>query len=146
MAPGHLLRLGTRPAARLPFALLIMVLLAIGLIGLLLLNSAVNQGSFQLSRLTAETTRLTDEEQALQQEVDEWAEPSALAERARELGMVPGGNPVFLDPDGRIRGDPSMAAGPTAGAASATPANQSPAPSPAPSAAPSATPSATAGP
>lgn len=97
---------GTGTAARSPFVLLIVVLLAGGLISLLLLNAAVNQDSFTLSNLQKETSQLTDEEQALQQEVDGYSAPGALDRRARELGMVPGGNPAFLTPDGTVRGDP----------------------------------------
>src|SRR4051812_6792466 len=87
---------GTAAAARSPFVLLIVVLLAGGMIALLLLNAAVNQDSFELDRLQKQTTRLTDEEQALQQEVDEYSAPGALDRRARKLGMVPGGSPAFL--------------------------------------------------
>ncbi|MEV6649766.1 cell division protein FtsL [Streptomyces sp. NPDC051219] len=95
---------GSATAARTPFVLLVVVLLGGGLITLLLLNSALNQGSFQLSRLKKETTDLTDAQQALQRDVDAYSAPDALARRAEELGMVPGGNPVFLDPDGTVRG------------------------------------------
>ncbi|MFG2140666.1 septum formation initiator family protein [Streptomyces sp. NPDC048650] len=96
-------------AARTPFVLLIVVLLGSGLITLLLLNSALNQGSFELSKLEKETDDLTDEQQALQQEVDTYSAPGALEKRARKLGMVPGGNPAFLLPDGTVRGRPSEA-------------------------------------
>ncbi|MEW2031680.1 septum formation initiator family protein [Streptomyces telluris] len=116
-------------AKRTPFVLLVVVLLGSGLISLLLLNSALNQGSFELSRLQRKTTELTDEQQALQQEVDQLAAPDALERRARELGMVPGGNPAFLSPDGTVRGLPSPAAGP---AAYRAPAPAAPAPPPAP--------------
>ncbi|MEV6182591.1 septum formation initiator family protein, partial [Streptomyces sp. NPDC052015] len=34
----------------------------------------------------------------------------ALQRRARELGMVPGGDPAFLAPDGTVKGVPSEAA------------------------------------
>ncbi|MCK7622123.1 septum formation initiator family protein [Streptomyces sp. RS10V-4] len=105
----------TGTAARTPFVLLVVVLLGSGLIGLLVLNSALNQGSFELSRLERQTGELTDEQQALQQEVDGYSAPGALARRARELGMVPGGNPAFLLPDGTVRGAPGPA--PAAGAA-----------------------------
>lgn len=95
-------------------------LLGSGLIALLLLNASLNQGAFQLGKLKKQTTELTDEEQALQRDVDEFSAPDALERRARELGMVPGGSPVFLYPDGRVRGMPSVAeadpgAGPAAG-------------------------------
>lgn len=102
-------------AARAPFVLLVVALLAGGLISLLLLNGAVNQDSFELNRLQRDTTTYTDEEQALQQDVDRYKAPDALDRRARELGMVPGGNPAFLNPDGTVRGDPAEAeAAPTA--------------------------------
>ncbi|MEU3465328.1 hypothetical protein ABZ721_36000 [Streptomyces sp. NPDC006733] len=96
-------------AARAPFVLLVVALLAGGLISLLLLNGAVNQDSFELNRLQKDTTTYTDEEQALQQDVDRYKAPDALDRRARELGMVPGGNPAFLNPDGTVRGDPTEA-------------------------------------
>ncbi|KOG48739.1 septum formation initiator family protein [Streptomyces decoyicus] len=96
-------------AARTPFVLLIVVLLGSGLITLLLLNSALNQGSFELSKLEKKTDELTDEQQALQQDVDAYSAPGALERRARRLGMVPGGSPAFLLPDGTVRGRTSAA-------------------------------------
>ncbi|MFE3515659.1 septum formation initiator family protein [Streptomyces sp. NPDC059166] len=109
---GRLARLmpaGPSTAARTPFVLLVVLLLTGGLISLLLLNSALNEGSFRLSKLKRETTELTDEQQALQRDVDGYSEPDALERRARELGMVPGGNPAFLGPDGKVRGVPERA-------------------------------------
>nr|WP_187327268.1 cell division protein FtsL [Streptomyces sp. SID4921] len=109
---GRLARLmpsGPSTAARTPFVLLVVLLLAGGLISLLLLNSALNEGSFRLSKLKRETTELTDEQQALQRDVDKYSEPDALERRASELGMVPGGNPAFLGPDGAVRGVPERA-------------------------------------
>ncbi|AKA03469.1 septum formation initiator family protein [Streptomyces noursei] len=121
-------------AARTPFVLLVVVLLGSGLITLLLLNSALNQGSFELSKLERKTGELTDEQQALQQEVDGYSAPDALARRARKLGMVPGGNPAFLMPDGTVRGAPgpvsstgaalSASAGPALGPGDLRPAGQ----------------------
>lgn len=102
-------RAGAQTAARSPFVLLIVLLLAGGLFALLLLNSAVVKDSFKLGDLQSRTKQLTDEEQALQQEVDEYSAPDALDKRARELGMVPGGNPAFLGPDGTVKGSPDVA-------------------------------------
>ncbi|MFF5896422.1 septum formation initiator family protein [Streptomyces argenteolus] len=153
---GRLARLmpsGPSTAARTPFVLLVVLLLAGGLISLLLLNSALNEGSFRLSKLERETTELTDEQQALQRDVDSYSEPDALERRARELGMVPGGSPAFLNPDGTVRGVPERAtaepspapAAPAPGTGAAGPSAQAPpsgSPSPASSAstpAPSAT-------
>ncbi|MFE7772308.1 septum formation initiator family protein [Streptomyces sp. NPDC057445] len=128
---------GPSTAARTPFVLLVVVLLGGGLITLLLLNSSLNEGSFELSELRRKTTELTDEEQALQRDVDGRSAPDALERRARELGMVPGGSPAFLDPDGKVRGAPGKAAAPAA------PSPVAPAPPPA---APSAPPAVTPGP
>lgn len=113
--PGRGLAGGGRSgatAARTPFVVLVVTLLAGGLISLLLLNSAVNQDSFELNKLQKETTGYTDEQQALQQEVDGYGAPGSLAQRARELGMVPGGDPAFLNPDGTVRGTPDAATAP----------------------------------
>lgn len=103
---ARLMPSGPSNAARTPFVLLVVLLLGGGLITLLLLNSALNEGSFRLSELKRETTGLTDEQQALQRDVDSYSEPDALERRARELGMVPGGSPAFLSPDGTVRGVP----------------------------------------
>ena len=116
---ARLMPAGPSTAARTPFVLLVVVLLGGGLITLLLLNSSLNEGSFELSELKRETTELTDEQQALQRDVDSYSAPDALERRARELGMVPGGNPAFIDPDGTVRGVPGKAT-----------ARPSPAPSP----------------
>ncbi|MGW6062135.1 FtsB family cell division protein [Streptomyces sp. NPDC055189] len=153
---ARLLPTGPNQAARTPFVLLVVVLLGGGLIGLLILNSSLNEGSFQLSELKKETTELTDQEQELQRDVDAYAAPEALQERARELGMVPGGDPAFLNPDGTVRGVPGAAAKSSAlrpeprpqevaspAPSVSIPATPSPLPTPSPaSPAPSAAPSA----
>lgn len=148
----RLMPAGPSNAARAPFVLLVVLLLGGGLITLLLLNSALNEGSFRLSELKKRTTDLTDEQQALQRDVDSSAEPDALARRARELGMVPGGSPAFLDPDGTVRGVPSSATSvPTTAAPQKTvvpapppavPASPPASPRPTPSGAPAGTPAA----
>ncbi|QJT01142.1 septum formation initiator family protein [Streptomyces asoensis] len=101
---------GPRQAARTPFVLLVVLLLGGGLIGLLVLNSALSEGSFKMDDLQKDTKSLTDEEQALQRDIDSYSAPDALQRRARELGMVPGGDPAFLNPDGTVKGVPSPAA------------------------------------
>ncbi|MGW0402850.1 hypothetical protein ACWD0E_34545 [Streptomyces sp. NPDC003002] len=111
----------------MPFVLLVVALLGGGLISLLLLNSALNEGSFQLSKLKRETTALTDEEQALQRDVDSYSAPDALQRRAQELGLVPGGSPVFIGPDGKVTGTAAEAE---------PPPPPPPPPSPAPAVAP----------
>ncbi|MET7987589.1 MULTISPECIES: hypothetical protein [unclassified Streptomyces] len=103
---ARLLPTGAGQAARTPFVLLVVLLLGGGLIGLLVLNSALSEGAFRLDDLQKDTKSLTDEEQALQRDVDAYSAPDALQRRARELGMVPGGDPAFLGPDGTVKGVP----------------------------------------
>ncbi|GHF42051.1 hypothetical protein GCM10018790_19770 [Kitasatospora xanthocidica] len=150
-------RPGKRPVrGRTPFAVLVVVLLAAGLLGLLALNTALNEGSFELSRLQRQTTVATDEQQSLQHQIDQSSAPDALARRAAELGMVPAGGMAFLDvPNGgKVVGTPGPAQDsppvkrstvepwPTKPVPSAAqpPAVQPPAPSAAPSTAPPAPP------
>ena len=99
-------RAGGRAGGRGPFAALVALLLAGGLVALLLLNTALNQGTFELTRLQQQTTRLTDQQQGLQQQIAAWSAPDDLAARARQLGMVPGGVPAFLKDDGAVLGSP----------------------------------------
>ncbi|MFG2355872.1 septum formation initiator family protein [Streptomyces sp. NPDC048521] len=143
-----LLPAGRAKAARTPFVLLVVLLLGGGLIGLLVLNSALSEGSFKLADLQKQTKNLTDQEQALQRDIDAYSSPDALQRRAHELGMVPGGDPAFLGPDGTVKGVPGPASpepasltapetGRPAGDPSAAPsvsAPQPPAVTPAPSA------------
>jgi len=125
-------------AARTPFVVLVVTLLAGGLISLLLLNSAVNQDSFELNKLQKETNGYTDEQQQLQQEVDGLSAPGALEQRAQQLGMVPGGAPAFLTPTGKVQGSPTPATAPpappspTATPTSAQPTGQGPSGTPVP--------------
>jgi len=92
-------------AAKTPFALVLVVLLVGGLLGLLLLNTLVAQGSFRLSRLAAEGRALQQQEQQLAAEVQRLQAPAGLADRAEKLGMVPGGSPAFLRiSDGKVLG------------------------------------------
>ncbi|MEV6839496.1 septum formation initiator family protein [Streptomyces sp. NPDC051133] len=115
---------GRARAARTPFVLLVVLLLGGGLIGLLVLNSALSEGSFKLADLQKRTKNLTDEEQALQRDIDAYSAPDALQRRAQELGMVPGGDPAFLGPDGRVKGVPGAASpGPAALTAPESPAD-----------------------
>ncbi|MER7703946.1 cell division protein FtsL [Kitasatospora sp. NPDC097605] len=104
-------RPGRPVRGRTPFAVLVVLLLGAGLLGLLALNTALNEGSFELSRLQRQTTVLTDEQQGLQHQIDQNSAPDALARRAAELGMVPAGGMAFLDlPNGgAVVGTPKAA-------------------------------------
>lgn len=130
-------------ARRMPFVVLVIALLGVGLVVLLLLNTVAAQQAFSIHRLQQREGGLTDREQQLARSVADLEAPGALAGRARALGMVPAPGPAFLRlPDGKILGVPQPAATPSAEPAARPPARPSAGPSAGPSARPSAGPSA----
>lgn len=97
-----------RRAARAPFVVVLLSLLAGGLVGLLLLNTVLAQGAFTVSDLKQRAATLTDQEQALLQVVAVEQSPQKLAARAIALGMVPSTNPAFIRlSDGAVLGVPT---------------------------------------
>ncbi len=94
-------------APRVPFFILVAVVLLGGVVGLLLFNTSMQQASFRATALEAEAARLHAVEQSLLMELDQLRDPQKVATRARALGMVPMVSPAFLRlPDGEILGDP----------------------------------------
>jgi hypothetical protein len=85
----------TRPP-RAPFVVLVLLVLGAGLVGLLLLNTGLQQGSFELRDLQREARQLRDQQAALAQEVARRSTPDELAERAAALGMVPATSREYL--------------------------------------------------
>jgi len=99
-------------ASRGVFAVVITSVLSIGMLAILLINTSLAQGAFTISELKSEQTVLVQQEEALAQVVAAVAAPEALEQRARDLGMVPSENPVFLDlTTGKVRGKPKPAPG-----------------------------------
>ncbi|MCW2543571.1 MAG: Septum formation initiator [Frankiales bacterium] len=100
-------------AARTPFVVVVVTLLVSGLLGLLLLNMVVAQGSFQLHALAKQGKDLDLHEQQLANRVQALQAPGVLAQRATALGMVPGGPPAFLElPSGKVLGQPTAGVAP----------------------------------
>ncbi|HEV2343957.1 MAG TPA: hypothetical protein VGS97_07685 [Actinocrinis sp.] len=116
----------------IPFAILILGLLATGLVVLLLLNTAMDRGAFELQAAQKRQSQLTDQQQELQLSLAGLSAPNALASQAAALGMVPDPRPVFLNPNtGAILGVPTAAATtavptPSATAAASTSTSASP--------------------
>jgi len=87
------------------FGIVCATLLAIGLVGLLLLNTSLAQGSFTLHDLRATSDQLSDTQGALAQSLDAAKSPANLATRATRMGMVPGESAAFLRlSDGKVVG------------------------------------------
>ncbi len=99
-------------ASRGVFALVVLGGLAVGMVAILLINTSLAQGAFTISALKAEQGQLLEQEQALIESVAALGAPESLETRARELGMVPSENPVFLDvTTGEVMGKPKPAPG-----------------------------------
>jgi hypothetical protein len=99
-------------ASRGLFAVVITVILALGLIVMLLLNTSVAQTAFVVSELQLEQRELARQEASLTEAIAAAAAPPVLESKARALGMVPTTRPVFLTiPSGRVRGKAKPAPG-----------------------------------
>ena len=103
-------QLGRTQAARTPFAVLVLVMLAAGVVGLLMFNTNMQQLSFKATSLQDRVNVLTAQEQALDLELDQLRDPQQLAVAAKKLGMVAPSQPAFVRlSDGRILGTPTAA-------------------------------------
>jgi cell division protein FtsB len=102
--------LGRTQAARTPFAVLVILMLAAGVVGLLMFNTNMQQASFKATALQDRVNVLTAREQSLNMELDELRDPQSLAVAARRLGMVAPSQPAFVRlSDGRVLGTPTPA-------------------------------------
>jgi outer membrane biosynthesis protein TonB len=92
---------------RMPFVLFVVALLGAGLVGLLLLNTELQRGTFQVTALNQQADQLRDQQEQLERQVRTLESPQNLADRALRMGMVPNPNPVFLRlSDGKVLGVP----------------------------------------
>ncbi len=102
---------GGTSAPRAPFAALVLAVIAVGFVGLLVLNTSLQQGAFHARDLEDRAQALGQQRETLQVHVAALREPQRVAERAAALGMVPNPTPAFLRlSDGKVLGDPSPAA------------------------------------
>lgn len=91
--------------ARTPFLVILLGVLGLGMVGLVMLQTTVQQQSFELRKLEAQAKALSYQEAQLQAEADRRSTPAEVARRARELGMVPNPYPVYIDvTTGEVRG------------------------------------------
>lgn len=115
----------------IPFALLVLGVLTVGLVVLLMLNTAMDGNSVRIQQAQQKQASLTDSEQQLAQQLAGLSAPSSLASQAAAQGLVPNPQPAFLNP--------------TTGAVLGT-ASPAPTPSPTPTPTPTASASSTATP
>lgn len=92
-------------APRLPFAAFVLAVLGLGLVGLLVLNTSLQQQAFYARSLEHRAEALEARKEALSLRVDALRAPDRVAHEAVAMGMVPNDDPgfLFLD-DGTVRG------------------------------------------
>lgn len=96
--------------SRTPFVVVVMLVLACGLSGLILISTLLQSQSFELSNLQKQSDELQTRHDALAEKVAKEQSPSAIADSAKNLGMVPSATPVFLDlSKGSVTGKPTPA-------------------------------------
>ena len=114
------------------FAVVCMVLLTAGLAALLMMNTALASGIYQMKALQAQSGTLTDTQEQLTQTVDDLRSPRTLADKAQALGMVPAKSMAFIRlSDGAVIGVAEPATAEQRLNVVTTPAVPPPAPAPA---------------
>ena len=99
--------LGRTQAARTPFAVLVIAMLAAGVVGLLMFNTNMQQASFRATSLQREAADLSAKQQSLNMQLDQLRDPQRLAVAAKALHMVAPAQPAFVRlGDDRVLGTP----------------------------------------
>lgn len=97
---------------RTPFIVLLVLVVVAGVLGILVLNSKINQNAFKIDALRASQAELDLRQQQLEQFIAEKESPGSLAAAAAKLGLSDPGPPAFiLLPDGKVIGVPRPATG-----------------------------------
>ena len=97
---------------RTGFVALVVTVLALGVVGLLMFNTFMQQTSFTATKLDKEAARLAAVQQGLELDLANLRDPQQVALAARRLGMVQPPAPAFLRlTDGKVLGTPMPATG-----------------------------------
>jgi hypothetical protein len=100
-----------------PFVAGVLAVVVAGVVGILVLNTEINQNAFRLDALQQQQSKLDRTEAQLTRDLAEKESPTSLAAAARRLGLVPAGSPAFITlPDGKVLTVPRPA---TAGSSAA---------------------------
>ena len=99
-----------RSAARVPFVVLVSLLLVGGVAGLLCFNTSMQQASFTSTAMEERSRRSTPASSRCVMELDALRDPQRVAVKAQEMGMVPATSPAFIRlSDGKVLGKPTPA-------------------------------------
>ncbi|MBA3530080.1 MAG: hypothetical protein H0T91_12370 [Propionibacteriaceae bacterium] len=98
--------------ARVPFILVLIAVFGLGMTGLLMLNTTLQNQAFAASTLNRQATEFAYSQADLKTQIDTLAAPQELARRASALGLRPNPHPAFLVlPQGKIVGKPRPVSG-----------------------------------
>ena len=93
-------------AARVPFVLFVSVILLLGVVGLLMFNTSMQQASFAMTTYQEQATKLAAREEQLTAELEDLRDPEVLARKAQRAGMVQPPCTAYLDSaSGRVTGE-----------------------------------------
>jgi len=95
---------------RAPFVALVLIVVVAGVLGILVLNTKINENAFKLAQLRSQRSDLDQQEQQLDQQLADLESPNSLAAAACRLGMVKSNTPAYLQlPNGQTVGVPQPA-------------------------------------
>lgn len=95
-----------RRMARLPFLIVLIAAFGLGMAGLLLLNTTLQNQEFEARRLSSQASQLTYVQDDLESQLQTVSSPGSLAQKAYAQGMRPNVHAAFLVlPDGTVKGD-----------------------------------------
>ena len=76
------------PVPRAPFVVLVLLVVVGGVLGILLLNTKINENAFVLHELRQQQVELDQRQERLEQEIAQASSTAQLAAAARRLGLV----------------------------------------------------------
>ncbi len=95
-----------RRMARLPFLIVLIAAFGLGMAGLLLLNTTLQNQEFEARRLSSQASQLTYVQDDLQSQLQTVSSPASLAQKAYTQGLRPNVHAAFLVlPAGTVKGD-----------------------------------------
>jgi hypothetical protein len=90
-----------------PFVAGVLVVVITGVVGILVLNTKINENAFRLEALQQQQGQLDRTQAELTKNLADRESPTSLAAAARRVGMVPADRPAFITlPDGKVLGVP----------------------------------------
>ncbi|MFI9488314.1 hypothetical protein ACIG47_18155 [Promicromonospora sp. NPDC052451] len=80
--------------SRVPFFVLCATLMIVSLVAVLVLNTTLARGSYEMAQLQSDVAQTAQDVQGLQEDLR--AAETGLPDKARSLGMVPAENPTMV--------------------------------------------------